>query len=83
MKTQANPAQALSVPVVPLGALLAAVHPLASRPPYVMSWLKTLVSAQDMMHPELLEKLVMNNFCKYRKFLLIALKVQDMICFAC
>ncbi|KAM7482970.1 hypothetical protein LguiB_007553 [Lonicera macranthoides] len=71
----ANPAQALSVPVVPLGALLAAVHPLASHPPYVMSWLKTLVSAQDMMHPELLEKLVMNNFWKnvYQP-----LRVEDM-----
>lgn len=61
---QADPAQALSVPVVPLGALLAAAYPLSSRPPYVLSWLNDLISAEDMMHPELFEKLVMNNFCK-------------------
>ncbi|KAK3015859.1 hypothetical protein RJ639_005799 [Escallonia herrerae] len=61
----ADPAQVFNVPVVPLGALLAAAHPLASRPPYVMSWLKTLISAENMMHPELLEKLVLTNFCMY------------------
>ncbi|KAK2984221.1 hypothetical protein RJ640_013450 [Escallonia rubra] len=61
-----DPAQVFNVPVVPLGALLAAAHPLASRPPYVMSWLKTLISAENMMHPELLEKLVLTNFCMYR-----------------
>ncbi|KAJ9163311.1 hypothetical protein P3X46_022992 [Hevea brasiliensis] len=59
----ADPAQALSVPVVPLGALLSAAYPLSSRPPYVLSWLNYLISAEDMMHPELLEKLVLNNFC--------------------
>ncbi|ONK81746.1 uncharacterized protein A4U43_C01F32460 [Asparagus officinalis] len=59
----ADPAQALNVPVVPLGALLAAAYPLASRPPYVLSWLNPQISAQDMMHPELFEKLVLNNFC--------------------
>lgn len=61
---QADPAQALNVPVVPLGALLAAAYPLSSRPPYVLSWLNDLISAADMMHPELLKKLVLNNFCK-------------------
>uniref|UniRef100_M1A5T9 AB hydrolase-1 domain-containing protein n=1 Tax=Solanum tuberosum TaxID=4113 RepID=M1A5T9_SOLTU len=60
----ADPAQALNVPVVPLGALLAAAYPLSSRPPYVLSWLNDLISAADMMHPELLKKLVLNNFCK-------------------
>ncbi|CAA7049403.1 unnamed protein product [Microthlaspi erraticum] len=60
----ADPAQALSVPVVPLGALLAAAYPLWTRPPYVLSWLNDLISATDMMHPEQLEKLVLNNFCK-------------------
>lgn len=63
---QADPAQALNVPVVPLGALLAAAYPLSSRPPYVLSWLNNLISAEEMMHPELLEKFVLNNFCKYR-----------------
>ncbi|OAY70599.1 hypothetical protein ACMD2_13988 [Ananas comosus] len=60
---QADPAQALNVPVVPLGALLAAAHPLSSRPPFVLSWLNPQISAQDMMHPELFSKLVLNNFC--------------------
>lgn len=63
---QADPAQALNVPVVPLGAMLAAAYPLSSRPPYVLSWLNYIISAEGMMHPELLEKLVLNNFCKYR-----------------
>ncbi|XP_020536069.1 uncharacterized protein LOC105636926 isoform X2 [Jatropha curcas] len=58
-----DPAQALNVPVVPMGALLSAAYPLSSRPPYVLSWLNHLISAEDMMHPELLEKLVLNNFC--------------------
>ncbi|XWS68820.1 hypothetical protein CRYUN_Cryun04dG0125500 [Craigia yunnanensis] len=59
----ADPAQALNVPVVPLGTLLAAAYPLSSRPPYVLAWLNNLISAEDMMHPELLKKLVLNNFC--------------------
>ncbi|OMO64039.1 hypothetical protein COLO4_32135 [Corchorus olitorius] len=59
----ADPAQALNVPVVPLGTLLAAVYPLSSQPPYVLSWLNNLISAEDMMHPDLLKKLVLNNFC--------------------
>lgn len=58
----ADPAQALNVPVVPLGALLAAAYPLSSGPPYVLSWLNYLISAEDMMHPKLLKKLVLNNF---------------------
>ncbi|XP_024024861.1 uncharacterized protein LOC21400329 [Morus notabilis] len=59
----ADPAQALSVPVVPLGAMLAAAYPLSSRPPYVLAWLNHLISAENMMNPELLKKLVLNNFC--------------------
>ncbi|XP_057961483.1 uncharacterized protein LOC131153293 isoform X2 [Malania oleifera] len=58
----ADPAQALNVPAVPLGTILAATFPLSSRPPYVLSWLNPLISAEDMMHPELLKKLVLNNF---------------------
>ncbi|XP_050224521.1 uncharacterized protein LOC126674165 isoform X1 [Mercurialis annua] len=69
----ADPAQALSVPVVPLGALLSAAFPLSSRPPYVLSWLNYMISAQDMMHPELLEKLVLNNFCTIPAKLLLQL----------
>ncbi|XP_042502854.1 uncharacterized protein LOC122079982 isoform X2 [Macadamia integrifolia] len=61
----ADPLQALNVPVLPVGALLAAVYPLSSRPPYVLSWLNPQISAQDMMHPELFERLVLNNFCKF------------------
>ncbi|XP_050224522.1 uncharacterized protein LOC126674165 isoform X2 [Mercurialis annua] len=68
-----DPAQALSVPVVPLGALLSAAFPLSSRPPYVLSWLNYMISAQDMMHPELLEKLVLNNFCTIPAKLLLQL----------
>ncbi|KAL1342965.1 uncharacterized protein [Arachis hypogaea] len=59
----ADPAQALNVPVVPLGAMLAAAYPLSSRPPYVLSWLNTLISAEDMMDADLLKRLVLNNFC--------------------
>ncbi|KAE9589410.1 putative alpha/Beta hydrolase [Lupinus albus] len=58
----ADPAQALNVPVVPLGALLAAAFPLSSRPPYVLSWLNDLISAEGMMDPDLLKRLVLNNF---------------------
>ncbi|XP_019164762.1 PREDICTED: uncharacterized protein LOC109160950 isoform X3 [Ipomoea nil] len=61
----ADPAQALNVPVVPLGSLLTAAYPLTSSPPYVLSWLNDMISAGDMMHPELLKKLVQNNFCEY------------------
>ncbi|XVE75238.1 hypothetical protein DITRI_Ditri12bG0079700 [Diplodiscus trichospermus] len=69
----ADPAQALNVPVVPLGALLTAAYPLSSRPPYVLAWLNNLISAQDMMQPELLEKLVLNNFCTIPAKLLLQL----------
>ncbi|XWS37626.1 hypothetical protein CRYUN_Cryun19dG0060900 [Craigia yunnanensis] len=33
-----DPAQVLNVPVIPIGALLAAAHPFATRPPYILSW---------------------------------------------
>lgn len=70
----ADPAQALNVPAVPLGLLLAAIYPLASRPPYVLSWLSPQISAQDMMHPELFEKLVLNNFGTIPAKLLLQLR---------
>lgn len=66
---QADPAQVLNVPAIPLGALLSAAYPLSSRPPYVLSWLNEHITAQDMMHPELLKKLVLNNFCESNMFL--------------
>ncbi|KAL1556647.1 hypothetical protein AAHA92_12240 [Salvia divinorum] len=69
----ADPAQVLNVPVVPLGALLSAAYPLTSSPPYVLSWMNDLISAQDMMHPELLKKLVLNNFCTIPAKLLLQL----------
>ncbi|CAB4311736.1 unnamed protein product [Prunus armeniaca] len=66
----ANPAQVLNVPV-PFGALVAAVHHLATRT-HVLSWLKPQISAQDMQ-PELYEKLVLNNFCTVPTKLLLQL----------
>ncbi|KAG9449582.1 hypothetical protein H6P81_009547 [Aristolochia fimbriata] len=69
----ADPAQALNVPVVPLGVLMAAAYPLASRPPYVLAWLSPQVSADDMMHPELFERLVLKNFCTIPAKLLLQL----------
>ncbi|GFZ12236.1 alpha/beta hydrolase family protein [Actinidia rufa] len=68
----ADPAQALNVPVIPMGLLLAAAYPLASRPPYALSWLNPLISAQHM-DPELLEKFVLNNFCTVPAKLLLQL----------
>ncbi|KAL6007590.1 hypothetical protein ACLOJK_033089 [Asimina triloba] len=58
----ADPAQALNVPVVPIGALLAAAYPLSTRPPYVLSWLNPHISAEEMMHPELFERLLVTAF---------------------
>ncbi|CAN4086631.1 unnamed protein product [Withania somnifera] len=58
-----DPAKAVNLPVVPLGALLAAIYPLASYPPYLLSWLNPQISAQNMMHPDMFERLVLKNFC--------------------
>lgn len=65
---QAEPVQALNIPVFPVGPLLATAYPLANYPPYILSWLNSQISAQDMMDQKLLEKLVLNNFCKHQKF---------------
>lgn len=54
----------VNVPV-PFGAIYTAVHHLVSGTP-VLSWLKPQVSAQDLMDPELYEKLILNNFGKSR-----------------
>ncbi|KAJ7532400.1 hypothetical protein O6H91_13G002200 [Diphasiastrum complanatum] len=59
----ADPAQVLNVPVIPLGTLMTALHPLVSRPPYALAWLGSHVSAGRMMDPSLFQKLVLNNFC--------------------
>lgn len=69
----ADPAQLLNVPAVPLGALMAAIYPLAISPPYAMAWLSAQVSAQEMMDPELFKKLVLNNFCTIPAKLLLQL----------
>ncbi|GKV43288.1 hypothetical protein SLEP1_g50600 [Rubroshorea leprosula] len=69
-----EPAQALNVPAIPLGTLLAAVHPYATHPPYLLSWLNSQISAPKMMHPELLEKLVLNSFCTIPANLLLQLR---------
>lgn len=72
-KLQADPAQMLNVPVIPLGALMNAIHPLASRPPYALAYLGYQVSARQMMEPDLFKKLVCNNFCKCHCFIMPAL----------
>lgn len=70
----ANPARALRVPAIPLGLLLAAAHnPLTSRPLNVMNWLFNEISAQNMMEPESLNKLVQNGFCSISAKLLLQL----------
>ncbi|CAA0832989.1 Uncharacterised conserved protein UCP031088-alpha/beta hydrolase [Striga hermonthica] len=69
----ADPAQFLNVPVIPLGAMLSAAYPLSSHPPYVLSWMNDLISAQDMMQPELLKKLILNSFCTIPAKLLLQL----------
>ncbi|XP_058769154.1 uncharacterized protein LOC131643019 [Vicia villosa] len=69
----ADPAQALSVPVVPLGALLVAAYEVSSRSPYALTWLNTLISAEGMMDPDLFKRLVMNNFCTIPAKLLLQL----------
>lgn len=69
----ADPAKALNVPAIPLGVLFSVIHALATRPPYALSWLIPQISAPGMMHPELLEKLVLNNFCTVPSKLLLQL----------
>ncbi|GAB2295269.1 hypothetical protein Dimus_029442 [Dionaea muscipula] len=66
-----GPAQNLNIPSIPVGAIYSVIHPLAQKPPF--SWLNYLVSAQDMMIPELLEKLVLKNFCTVLAKLLLQL----------
>ncbi|KAK7314600.1 hypothetical protein VNO77_33127 [Canavalia gladiata] len=69
----AEPAQALNIPVIPVGPLIATAYPLASYPPYALSWLNSQISAQDMMDQKLFEKLVLNNFCTVPSKLLLQL----------
>ncbi|CAM0882217.1 unnamed protein product [Alopecurus aequalis] len=59
----ADPAEMLRVPAIPLGTLLSTTYPISSRAPYILSLLRSQISAKDMMDPELLSKLVLNNFC--------------------
>lgn len=68
-----DPAQLLNVPVIPLGALMNAIHPLASRPPYALAYLGYQVSARQMMEPDLFRKLICNNFCTIPVKLLLQL----------
>jgi len=53
----------LRVPAIPLGALLSTTYPISSRAPYILSLLRSQISAKEMMDPELLSKLILNNFC--------------------
>lgn len=69
----ANPAQLLNIPVVPLGLLMNAVYPLATRPPYPLAWIGYHVSARGMMDPALFQKLVLSNFCTIPMKLLLQL----------
>ncbi|GJU16751.1 putative alpha/beta hydrolase [Tanacetum coccineum] len=73
MITKVDPAQALNVPIVPLGAMLTAVYSLTSRPPYSLAWLNHMISTQDIMDPDLLKKLVLKNFCTIPAKLLLQL----------
>lgn len=59
----ADPAEMLRVPAIPLGTLLSSTYPISSRAPYILSLLRSQISAKDMMDPELLSKLILNNFC--------------------
>ncbi|PUZ55253.1 hypothetical protein GQ55_5G197500 [Panicum hallii var. hallii] len=59
----ADPAEMLRVPAIPLGALLSTTYPISSRAPYILSLLRSQISAKEMMDPELLSKLILNNFC--------------------
>ncbi|KAB8083042.1 hypothetical protein EE612_005115 [Oryza sativa] len=59
----ADPAEMLRVPAIPLGALLSTTYPISSRAPYILSLLRSQISSKDMMDPDLLSKLVLNNFC--------------------
>ncbi|TYG83066.1 hypothetical protein ES288_D01G139000v1 [Gossypium darwinii] len=58
----ADSAQVLNVLVIPIGTLLAATHPFAANPPYLLSWLSPQISTPDMLQPKLFEKLVTENF---------------------
>ncbi|KAF8111352.1 hypothetical protein N665_0076s0327 [Sinapis alba] len=58
-----EPAQALNVLALPIDTMLEMAHPLIFRPPYVLSWLTTNISAPQMMDPEVIEKLVLNSLC--------------------
>ncbi|XP_057733592.1 uncharacterized protein LOC130948751 [Arachis stenosperma] len=69
----AKPAQALNVPVIPVGPLMATAYPFAKFPPYMLSWLKSQISAQDMMNQKLFDRLVLNNFCTVPSKLLLQL----------
>jgi hypothetical protein len=61
----ADPAEMLRVPAIPVGTLLSTTYPISSRAPYILSLLRSQISSKDMMDPDLLSKLVLNNFCKF------------------
>ncbi|CAI0431769.1 unnamed protein product [Linum tenue] len=69
----ADPARALNIPAIPVGTLIAAAYHFSSSPPYVLSWLKAQVTAQGMLHPQALTKLVSNSFCTVPAKLLLQL----------
>ncbi|XP_062218361.1 uncharacterized protein LOC133918481 [Phragmites australis] len=70
----ADPAEMLGVPAIPLGTLLSTTYPISSRAPYIVSLLRSQISAEDMMDPELLSKLILNNFCTVPAKVLLQLR---------
>lgn len=70
----ASPAQLLNIPVIPLGVMMAAVTPLITKAPYPLAWIGYHVSAKGMMDEELLQKLILTNFCTIPMGLLFQLK---------
>uniref|UniRef100_A0A803MR91 AB hydrolase-1 domain-containing protein n=1 Tax=Chenopodium quinoa TaxID=63459 RepID=A0A803MR91_CHEQI len=68
-----DPAEALNITSIPMGTIFAALHPLAYRAPFILSWLNSQISAQDMMLPELFDRLVLKNFCTIPAKLLLQL----------
>ncbi|KAL9252807.1 hypothetical protein AKJ16_DCAP09004 [Drosera capensis] len=59
----AERARTLNLPSIPMGAIYSVIHPLALRPSYLLSWLSSQISVQDVMIPELVEKLYLKNHC--------------------
>ncbi|GAB2223818.1 hypothetical protein Droror1_Dr00004560 [Drosera rotundifolia] len=69
----AERARTLNLPSIPMGAIYSVIHPLALQPSYLLSWLSSQISVQDVMIPELVEKLYLKNHCTVPAKLLLQL----------